>query len=428
MFIGDRTSVEIKSVFLGREIEKEFWDYCKEDPEFLAETVLKRPDVTGQEESEDQPLQRYNTPDWLCEEQLLKLCEFINLRSYLSPDFKILALNLYYVVALAKMGVNMKCVILLTDNKKQGVIAQKLYNIEVIYGDFLEWKDEKYMKKIDVLVGNYPYHTKADKSFEKTQPIWDRFVKQSFDTVRDGGYISAIHPSGWRGNGNSFEDAKVLRNYQIHYLEIHDESDGMKTFGATTRYDWYVAQKCQITKKTVVLDQNGKKTEVNLKNAVFIPNSHVDLVFSFLAKEGEEKVRILHSFSAYESRKPWVSKEQKGEFKHPIVYSTPVEAPTIWYSNTKDNGHFGESKLILNPSRPIGYVVDLDGKYGMSQFCVGIVGDKKYLQIVEKVIKNQKTNGFSEFMEACHFTDKIFNKDVISLFRSDFWNYFAEKT
>jgi hypothetical protein len=40
--------------------------------------------------------------------------------------------------------------------------------------------------------------------------------------------------------------------------------------------------------------------------------------------------------------------------------------------------------------------------------------------MVANVIKNQKTNGFADFMEACHFTDKIFNKDVISLLKKYF--------
>ena len=35
--------------------------------------------------------------------------------------------------------------------------------------------------------------------------------------------------------------------------------------------------------------------------------------------------------------------------------------------------------------------------------------------MVAEIIKNQKTNGFAEFMEACHFTTDIFNKDIISM-------------
>jgi hypothetical protein len=112
--------------------------------------------------------------------------------------------------------------------------------------------------------------------------------------------------------------------------------------------------------------------------------------------------------------------------KYPIVYSTPLVGPTIWYSSTNERGHFGIPKIILNASRPLGFVVDLKGEFGMSQFCVGIVGSKEYLKMVAAVIQNQKTNGFAEFMSACNFTDKLFNKDVISLLRKDFWKAFVK--
>lgn len=45
--------------------------------------------------------------------------------------------------------------------------------------------------------------------------------------------------------------------------------------------------------------------------------------------------------------------------------------------------------------------------------------------MVANVFENQKNNGFAEFMESCHFTDKIFNKDVVSRFRKDLWKEFV---
>jgi hypothetical protein len=279
--------------------------------------------------------------------------------------------------------------------------------------------------KFDVIVMNPPYQSKSDLENTKTQAIWGKFVKKAISICKDNGYLAAIHPSGWRSNGKIFEDAKVLKEKQIEYLEIHDEQDGQKTFKATTRYDWYVVKNCPVYHATVITDQSGIVSKANLKDVSFIPNALIDKIFSMLATKIEDRVKILHSFSAYESRKPFMSETKHGDFVHPVVYSTPIESPTIWYSSTKDNGHFGVSKLILNPCRPIGFIIDEKGEYGMSQFCVGIVGNVKYLKMVADVIKNQKTNGFSEFMEACHFTDKIFNKDVISLLKKDFWETFS---
>ena len=278
--------------------------------------------------------------------------------------------------------------------------------------------------KFDCVVMNPPYQTKSDIKNEKTQPVWDKFIEKALSICKDDGFLASVNPSGWRSTGDIFDAAKIIKEKQIEYLEIHNEQDGIKTFGATTRYDWYVLRNSKISKNTTIVDQEGNVLEVDLRKMPFIPNAKIDRVVSFLAKKGEEKVEILHSFSSYESRKNWISETEDNVFIYPVIYSTPVVGPTIWYSNTNKNGHFGISKLILNPCRPIGFVIDEKGEYGMSQFCVGIVGNKDYLDMVAKVIKNQKTNGFSDFMEASHFTDKIFNKDVISLFRKDFWKEF----
>lgn len=365
--------------------------------------------------------QNVHTPWELAREMVERLGKTTKLQ-----DKKILVLNLEFAEVLCyDFGVEQKNIWFITDcQQKAAVIKHERYaGINVMVSDYLSWEPNM---KFDVIVGNPPYQTKSDDSDTKTQPIWDKFVAKAFSLLVDNGYLCFVHPSGWRSNGNIYAEAKVLKTKQIEYLEIHNELDGARTFGANTRYDWYVAKNCSQIKSTTIKDQDGVLTTSNLTNASYIPNSKIDLIKSFLAKNDEEKVEIIHSFSAYESRKDWVSKKKSKKCKYPIIYSTPTDGPTIWYSSTNQNGHFGISKLILNPCRPIGFVVDSDGKYGMSQFCVGIVGDKEYLEMVANVITNQKTNGFAEFMEACHFTDKIFNKDVISLLRKDFWKHFVD--
>lgn len=285
--------------------------------------------------------------------------------------------------------------------------------------------ENKEIRTWDAVIMNPPYQTKSDKSNTKTQAIWDKFVACAVEIVEQGGTIAAIHPSGWRGANGMFSDAKIIKDKQVEYLEIHDEADGLKTFNAATRFDWYVLKNMPVEHPTIIMDQNGEKCKAILRDMSCVPNCMIEKVISMVANGKEKTVEIIHSFSAYESRKEWISKDKSDIHKYPIIYSTTVVSPTIWWSSTKDNGHFGISKLILNPCSPIGYVIDYDGKYGLSQFCVGIVGDKKYLDMVANVFANQKTNGFAEFMESCHFTDKIFNKDIVSRFRKDFWKEFV---
>lgn len=216
--------------------------------------------------------------------------------------------------------------------------------------------------------------------------------------------------------------AEKLKSKQIHYLEIHSKPDGFKTFGAITRYDWYVLQNTSNYEKTTIKDQKGNISKSDIKNLPFIPNYDIDRIFSMIAKNDEEKVKIICD-NEYAHRLDHISKLQSNIYQYPIVYSTPADKPTIWYSSRKA-GHFGISKIILNPRNPVSFYVDEKGEYGMSEFCLGIVGDKEYLDMVSTVLKNQKTNGFADFMEACHFTDLVFNKESIGRLKKDFWKEF----
>jgi hypothetical protein len=96
--------------------------------------------------------------------------------------------------------------------------------------------------KFDVIVGNPPYQ-KMSENGKKTEPIWQKFVEKSFEHCKEGGTVALIHPSGWRNVAGKFKDTQeLLKSKNLKYLEIHDADDGLKTFGAGTRYDWYICE------------------------------------------------------------------------------------------------------------------------------------------------------------------------------------------
>ena len=390
-------------------------DWLAQLQQTYVEALYQSPEAPcGAEARVETPAQNVHTPDFLCASMVGKLREFVELKGK-----NILTLNVEYVKVLG----NENEITFLSDCAKKSRYIRMFYPwVKVVEEDFLKWEPNM---KFDCVIGNPPYQKDA-KNKGTGHTLWDKFAGKSLTLLKTNGMLAIIHPAGWRGCGDSYESVSAaIKDKQIEYLEIHDEQDGLKTFGVTTRYDWYILKNSSVSHNTVIFDQNGTVQDVDLNGIRFIPNHLIKKIYSLLAKDGEPKVEILYNRSSYGADKSWVSKDKSGKFLYPIVYSTPVEAPTILYSSTKDNGHFGISKLILNPCRPIGFVIDDKGKYGMSQWCVGIVGDRKYLDMVSEVIKNQKTNGFAEVMEACHFTDKIFNKDVISLFRREFWNEFC---
>ena len=128
------------------------------------------------------------------------------------------------------------------------IFNSKKYKLNVYQGDFLKMSPEKAfgVGKFDIIIGNPPYQPAGDKASGNT--IWQYFVKTSFDILKDDGYITFIHPGGWRKPNTpkgKFEGLFKLMAQDNHmlYLDIHDTKDGMSTFKCGTRYDWYVIKK-----------------------------------------------------------------------------------------------------------------------------------------------------------------------------------------
>lgn len=124
--------------------------------------------------------------------------------------------------------------------------------------------------KFDCVIGNPPYQMKVGK--RKTEPLWQKFVEKSFELVKDDGIVSLIHPSGWRNIKGRFGGVKeIICSKNLKYLEIHNENDGLNTFGAETRYDWYVCQNSNKRQDTIVKFQNGEVGRVNCRELPMIP-------------------------------------------------------------------------------------------------------------------------------------------------------------
>ncbi len=291
-----------------------------------------------------------------------------------------------------------------------------------LIGTFDIYNDNITMK-FDVQLGNDPYQESVGP--KKTNPIWNKLHLKRMSLLKDGGFLALIHPSGWRNVNGDFKDVQhsIFSNNLI-YLEIHNEKDGLKTFGAETRYDWYVVQKTPNNSPSIIKFQDDSIMEVDVKDLEFLPNSHFDKVKSLLAKDGEERVSIIHSWSDYEVRKKYINKEKTSEFKYPCVYTVNSESePTFYYSNTNKNGHFGIPKFIWSNGRisSIGSYVDSNGDFGLTQFSYAIVDEPKNLPLIKKAFDSIE---FRNLMEACAVGQLTVNYKVISLFRKDFWKEF----
>jgi len=302
-------------------------------------------------------------------------------------------------------------------------VQVKYPNIPVTFDIYKEDNNMKF----DVLVGNDPYQEQVGP--KKTEPIWNKFFFKRMSLLKDGGYLTLIHPSGWRNITGKFKDVQtMIKSKKVKFLSIHNEKDGMNTFGAETRYDYYVLQNVSNDgSETTIRFQDGEIKNIVLDKMEFIPNGGIDLLDRLIAKDGEETVEMIHSYSDYETRKTWMSKTQTNEFIHPVVYTVDyLSQPTFHYSSTNQKGHFGKPKVIWSNGRisSIGNYVDETGEYGLTQFAYAIVDDVENLNNIKIALDSKK---FKNLMELCAVGQLTVNHKVVSKFRKDFWREFINE-
>lgn len=277
------------------------------------------------------------------------------------------------------------------------------------------------MKEFDVVLGNWPYEKKVGP--KKTQTIWNEFTELFLTKVKTK-YLMPIHPSGWRNiNGNFKDIQKMIFEKNLKYLEIHNEKDGLETFGKETRYDWFILENTPNNSKAQIKFQNGNIEEVDVKKMEFLPNDDYKKIKSLIATKNEDRVEILHN-NIHHTQRKYMGESKTTLNKYPCVYTVRNgDVPTFWYSPFNNKGHFGISKLIFSNGRisSVGSLIDYNGEYGLCQFSSGIVDTIENLPFIKKAFDSIE---FRNLMESCSVSDMSINYKILSLFRKDFWKEF----
>ena len=292
-------------------------------------------------------------------------------------------------------------------------------------GDTLELDVcKKWTNGFEAVVGNPPYNSSGNTATGNT--IWQYFTKKSLNKwLLPNGYLLFVHPPGWRkpnterGKFTKMFDLMTKQNQMI-YLEIHGIKDGQKVFNCGTRYDWYLVEKKRRYKNTIVIDEEGKKNVVELGELSWLPNSNILEINKILARDGDEKCPIMYDRTAYGAdKKDRVSSVETKEFKYPCIHSTPKSGIRYMYSKVNNRGHFGVSKVIFGDSGIYKPVIDMDGKYGMTQHSMAIMVDS--LEEANNICKAINSDKFDNIIKSCLFSSYAIDWNIFKEFKKDFW-------
>ena len=313
-------------------------------------------------------------------------------------------------------------------NKKNVLVCKQIFDINnelklnIYEGDSLkvDYNNEFGIKHFDIIMGNPPYQKKVGP--KKTETLWDKFVIKSLKILKINGYLTFIHPSGWRNIDGKFKNVqKEIFERNLQYLEIHNEKDGLITFSSETRYDWYIIKNENVKKTTTNIKfQDGKISIINVIGLEFIPNGEFDKIFSLIAKDNEKKCNVSYSRSEYGTDKKHMQRTKDEKYKYPCVYTVNSKSEITYYYSSEKKGHYGIPKFIWSNGRisSIGSYVDNKGEYGLTQFAYAIIDEPENLNKIKKVFDNKQ---FRNLMELCAVGQLTINYKVISIFKNDFW-------
>jgi hypothetical protein len=364
-------------------------------------------------------LQYISTSFELVDEILSKLKEYTDFNNKTFCVF-----NLEFLESLCyDYKVNGDMIFFVTDSPEKAKIAKSMYGVTIAEDTeennlnlFLNWETDM---KFDVVVGNPPYQTPS-KGGNGQRDLWPKFVEKSFDIVKEDGYVTLVHPAKWRRTEEKLWER--LSQKQIKYLEIHNDQDGRKTFGAVTRYDWYVIQNSKCSSKSIVVDENGKTHSINLSELPCLPNYNFEAFWNVVAKDNEKTLDIIYSASLYDVRKPYMSKEKSDKFQYPCVYGMYQDGTISEFYSSEKSNHF-VSKVILGIGRYAYPLIDIEGKYGLTQNAFGIkVSSLKEAENIKKAIESDK---FKEIIKATKWGNFQTDWRMFKYFKKDFWKDFV---
>lgn len=304
------------------------------------------------------------------------------------------------------------------------------YNLNYHEGNTLDLniKEKWKIKGFDAIIGNPPYNAHGNIGTGNT--IWQEFTKKSLNNfLVKKGYLLFVHPPGWRKpasiRGKFYGLFELMTKInQMIFLSINDINKGKEVFKCGTRYDWYLIKKIKKKSHTIIIDENNNKTDINMSEFNWLPNSNIELIKKIT--NNKNKCNIICDFSYSRLDKKIVSKEKTEEFKYPLIYLTPLKGIRYMYSKVNNKGHFNIPKVIIGETGMDNAINDYKGKYGMTQDSFGIIIKNK--KEGEKIINAIKTDKFKNLIKkSCSWSNFRIDWRLFKDLNKNFWEEFINE-
>jgi len=107
------------------------------------------------------------------------------------------------------------------------------------------------------------------------------------------------------------------------------------------------------------------------------------------------------------------------EFKYPVVHSTPQNKPRFVWSSRNDNGFYGIKKIIFGDSGIYDPIIDIKGKYAMTQHAIAIVINN--YKEGEKISKCLCSSIFNKILKACLWSSFAIEWGMFKDFKKNFY-------
>jgi len=276
----------------------------------------------------------------------------------------------------------------------------------------------------DLVIQNPPYNdSSGNKGANHT--LWDKFTIKAIESwLKPGGYLVAVHPGNWR-QGNS-EVFPLFKEKQLCYLEIHNSTDGQKTFKCGTSYDWYILENTSRYTKTAVVGEDDVRSEIDMGDWTFLPNMMHDYIKGLMTNDVTNRLDITRDRSVYgtDNKKGLISKEKTDKYCYPLINSIKKDG-SIDFRYTCDDTRaakgqlpqFGRTKFIF--CNGAGCYKDMTGDIGFTEWGFAIYDTPENVEKIEMAFKTQE---FTNILNAIKIIpSQKCNPEVMKLFRKDFW-------